>query len=241
MISFIIPTLNEEKVVGSLLKNLRQVTKFPYEIIVSDGGSKDGTVRIAKASADVVVENLNGQRQTISQGRNLGAKVSKGDFLVFLDADVFLPNIENDLISAVKLFESNKKLSGLSGWVRVFPERETWADYIGYVILSDWQFYIKNNLLKIGATCGEFQMMRKSDFEKIGGFREDLVVGEDMDLFYRLSRIGQTKTERALMVYHTGRRAHELGWLKLVWEWIKNWFVFTFKNKSHSKEWKVIR
>jgi len=97
---------------------------------------------------------------------------------------------------------------------------ETWGDIIGYVIICDCLFYIQNNILGTGATCGEFQMVRRDVFKKMGGYREHLAVGEDMDLFYKLAKIGKTKTDPKLLVYHTGRRPHKIGWLKLIWQWI---------------------
>ncbi len=241
MISFIIPTLNEEKVIEKILKNLKEITAFEYEIIVSDGGSTDKTLSLASQYGAKVAENKTGIRQTIGQGRNLGSAEAKGDFLVFLDADVFIPEPNQFFTGTLEDFKTNPKLTGLSGWIRVFPEIETWADYLGYVILSDCQFYLKNNILRIGATCGEFQMMRADVFKQLGGYREDLTVGEDQDLFYRLSRLGRTKTDPKLLVYHTGRRPRAIGWPKLIWQWVSNSLHITFFNKAHSKEWKVIR
>ena len=55
MISLIIPTLNEEAVLGRTLEHLRALTAFPHEVIVSDGGSSDGTIRIAERWADKIV------------------------------------------------------------------------------------------------------------------------------------------------------------------------------------------
>jgi len=241
MISFVIPTLQEESVIGKLLKNLKIITAFDYEIIVSDGGSKDKTVEIAKNFGVKVVENTTGERQTIAIGRNLGAAVANGEFLVFLDADVYIPEPENFFRRALWNFEGNKNLLALSGWVRVFPEMETWADYFGYVMVSDWMFYLQNNIFGIGSTCGEFQMIRSDVFKKLNGYKEYLTVAEDKDLFYRISKLGKTKTDPKLLVYHTGRRPHKIGWPKLLWEWTTNSFHAAVFDKSHSKEWKVIR
>jgi glycosyltransferase involved in cell wall biosynthesis len=241
MLSFIIPTLNEEKVIERLLKNLRQIKVFDYEIIVSDGGSTDKTLGLAKKYEAKLVENKTGERQTIGQGRNLGAAQALGEYLVFLDADVYIPKIDEFFLRALGDFKNNQSLLGLSGWVRVFPEMETWADYLGYVILSDWQFYIKNNLLGIGATCGEFQMITTPVFKKLNGYREDLVMGEDLDLFYRISRLGKTKTDRSLVIYHTGRRPRAIGWPRLIWQWFSNSLHIKVFDRAHVKEWKVIR
>lgn len=241
MISFIIPTLKEEKVLEKLLKNLKEITVCDYEIIVSDGGSKDNTLAIAKKYADKVVENQTGQRQTIASGRNAGAKVARGEFLVFFDADVYIPEPNKFFARALKDFADNQKLLGLSGWVRVFPEMETWADFFGYVIVSDWMFYLQNNIFHIGSTCGEFQMIKTDTFKKLGGFKEYLTVSEDKDLFYRISKYGRTKTNPKLLLYHTGRRPHQIGWPKLLWQWARDSFHAAVFDKAHSDEWKVIR
>jgi glycosyltransferase involved in cell wall biosynthesis len=240
-LSFIIPTLNEEKVLAKLLINLREIREFKFEIIVSDGKSSDRTVDIAKKLGAKVVENLTGQRQTIGEGRNAGAAVAVGDYFIFLDADVYITEPDKFFAGALQNFAMNKKLLAVSGWIRVFPETETWADYLGYVILSDWQFYIKNNLLGIGATCGEFQMMTSAVFKKLNGYREDLVMGEDLDLFYRISRLGKTKTDRSLVIYHTGRRPRAIGWPRLIWQWVSNSLHIKVLDRAHTKEWEPIR
>jgi len=241
MISFIIPTLQEETVIEKILKNLKQVTVFDYEIIVSDGGSKDGTLAMAKKYANKVVENNTGKKQTIAIGRNAGAKVAAGQYLVFLDADVFIPNPNEFFLRALEDFKKIPNLLGLSGWVRVFKEMETWADFVGYVIVSDCMFYLQNNIFHTGATCGEFQMIRADVFRKLGGYKEHFTVTEDLDLFARIAILGRTQTDPKLLIYHTGRRPHKIGWPKLYWEWATNSFHATVFDKSHSKEWKVIR
>ena len=240
-ISFIIPTLEEGLVIEKVLKNLKEISLFDYEVVVSDGGSKDGTIETAKKFGAKVVENTSGERQTIAIGRNEGAKAASGDYFVFLDADVFIPKPDDFLTIAIEDFKSDEKLYGLSGWVRVFPEMETLADFIGYVIVSDCMFYLQNNIFGHGATCGEFQMIPAEVFKKLNGFKEHLTVGEDKDLFYRISKIGKTRTDPKLLIYHTGRRPHKIGWTRLYWEWAKNSFHATVFDKSHSKEWKVIR
>src|SRR5690349_13481262 len=90
--SFVIPTLKEESVLEKLLNNLKEITDFSYEIIVSDGGSQDKTQEIANRLADKLVVYKGAKRQTIAQARNMGAREASGEFLIFLDADVFIPN-----------------------------------------------------------------------------------------------------------------------------------------------------
>ena len=55
MISIIIPTLNEEKIIEATLCTLTSTLTIPHEVIVSDGGSSDRTVELAKKYAGAVV------------------------------------------------------------------------------------------------------------------------------------------------------------------------------------------
>jgi len=239
--SFIIPTLQEDSVIEKLLKNLKSLKNFPYEIIVSDGGSKDKTVEIARRYTDKIIIYREQKRQTIALARNMGAALSSGEYLIFLDADVYIPEPDKFFQRALDNFGRRPNLLGLSGWIRVFPDMETWGDFFGYVIISDCMFYLQNNILRTGATCGEFQMVKRDVFKKIGGFKEYLAVAEDLDLFRRIAKLGLTRTDPELLLYHTGRRPHKIGWPKLLWDWAKNSLHVAVMDKSHDDEWKVIR
>ena len=72
-------------------------------------------------------------------------------------------------------------------------------------------------------------------------FGADLVTVEDADMFRRLSTIGKTMIDPDLVVLHTGRRAHQLGWPRLIFMWLVNSFFVCVYNRSFTKEWRVIR
>lgn len=82
-VSIIIPALNEEAYLPSLLEAIRRQTQSPLEVIVADAGSSDRTVEIALRAGCRVVP---GGRP--ARGRNAGAAAALGDILLFLDADV---------------------------------------------------------------------------------------------------------------------------------------------------------
>ena len=87
MISIIIPTLNEETVINATLQNLiLHTVNTRHEIIISDGGSQDGTVKIAKKYARI----LRSDKGRASQLNN-GAKKASGDILFFVQADAIIP------------------------------------------------------------------------------------------------------------------------------------------------------
>lgn len=81
-LSVIIPTLDEEELVGRAVRSVRD----DAEVIVVDGGSRDTTRRVAEAAGAVVLATVPGR------GRQLdaGARRASGDWLVFLHADTWL-------------------------------------------------------------------------------------------------------------------------------------------------------
>ena len=240
MISIVIPTLNEERRIGETLQRLRATLKGDFEIIVSDGGSRDKTARIARTLADKVIVHSGPERQTIAGGRNAGAKVARGEFIAFLDADVVIPNPEILFPGALELFAKKLKLLGICVMLKVYPQEFKFGDgFFSWFVNSTHRFL--NNVIRMGSAMGEFQMVRRETFIKVGGYREDLVAGEDNELFWRFNKIGCTRLCSEWTVYHSGRRAHQVGWIPLIYSWLINvGSVYLFK-RSVSKEWKEIR
>lgn len=237
MISFIIPTLNEEKTIEDTLKSISNFTGNK-EIILSDGNSRDKTIEIAKKYTDKILIHKELGRQNIAQGRNEGVKIAKGDFIVFMDADVVIPDINNFIARSSKYFENDKKLVAITAEYVVLKDLSTIFDKIIFKILSLYFSFL--NLISFGASGGEFQMIKKEAFVKVGGFDEKIAASEDMDLFWRLAKIGKTRLPLGLKVYHTGRRAHQIGWPKLLWQWMSN-TIMVFLFRKSVNEWKEIR
>lgn len=238
MISIIIPTLNEEKIIGKTLKNLKE-SIVNYEIIVSDGRSTDRTVDIARAYTDKIFIYKEVRRQTIGEGRNDGTSLATGEYLVFLDADVHIENPRLFFEKALEIFRHNKNLIALTSRIEVFPEFETVSDKIIWRCLNS-SYFLLNNIFGVGGASGEFQMIKTEAFKKVGGYNEVLIGGEDHELFRRLAKVGQTRFEKSLVVYHTGRRGHKLGWPKFVGLLMLSMLPIFIK-KFFLKEWKEIR
>ncbi len=239
-LSFIVPTLNEGKIIERMLLALQMLKAIQYEIIVSDGGSTDDTLAVARRLADQVVEWNEPRRQNIAMGRNAGARAASGDLLIFIDADVFVPDMDRFFVQVLARFQNDPRLVGLIPRLEVLKSDRTVADAFW---MGSFNIFnrVMNNILHSPAAPGEFQMIPASAFKKVGGYDEKIIALEDMNMFMRLARIGKTRLDPALVVYHTGRRAHKVGWLKLWWQWTSNGFMVKFFNRSVSEEWRVIR
>jgi glycosyltransferase involved in cell wall biosynthesis len=237
-LSIIIPTYNEERLIAVKLKAIQGGLTLPHEIIVTDDFSLDSTREQAQPFADIVLCPEK-KHPTIAANRNTGAKVAKGNFLVFMDIDSTTTNYNAFFVRALKDFEENPKLVALTGFLKVLPEYETFTDKCVYFFFNRIHI-LKNNIFHSGEASGKFQMIKREAFHKVNGFREDLVTREDADIFQRLSKIGQTYCDRHLVIYHTGRRAHIIGWPKLLSIWMINTMWVSLFNKAYTKSWNKV-
>lgn len=87
-LSIIIPVYNEQEIILEKLKRLININSQNVQIIVSDGGSSDYTVSLAKSCVKTVLTSKKGR----SCQMNAGADVATGDFLLFLHIDSILPD-----------------------------------------------------------------------------------------------------------------------------------------------------
>ncbi len=240
MISFIIPTLNEEKVLEKTLLNLQEFNS-PYEIIISDGGSTDNTIQIAKKYTNKIVKNTNSHKQTIAEGRNNGAFISNGDYIVEMDADTRFPDINHFFKILIEVFDNNQKIVGVTTYFKVYINDATFFDRIIFKTAGLFCLFLNNYLGFSFTIGGEFQMVRADAFRKIGGYDNKIVAMEDNEMFARLGKLGKIYFEKKLFIYHSGRRAHKLGWPRMFFILIINSFFILFFKKVFSKAWKEIR
>ena len=200
-ISVIIPSLNEEKYIMNAFKGLSKQTFKDFEVITSDGGSKDGTRRIAKRYGKFVVERKPG----ISAGRNAGARLAKGKILVFIDADTkpspgllkaYADSIGNGVIAATG---------------PIFPlEKASLSVYLGYIFVS--KLFVKLSILfGMPSIVGSNFAIDRKVFQSVGGFNEKLITYEDWDLSRRIKRYGSIKYVDGAFVHTSTRRVEAWG------------------------------
>ncbi len=239
--SIIIPTLNEEKLLPNLLKQLSNPEfkkKYNYEIIVSDGGSKDKTVEIARKSSDIVKVHSANKKQNIAEGRNIGADCAHSGIFIFFNGDIIIPDIDYFFNYVENKFLNSDYLA-MTCMVKVFPEEEILADKIFQTIFNIYFKFL--NFIGVGMGRGECQVIRKEIFYRFNGYNEDLAAGEDFDLYKRIRKEGKILFSKDLIIFESPRRFRKLGYKNVSWVWIKNGFSVFFKGKAISKEWEQIR
>ena len=198
-ISVIIPAFNEEKILGNCLLSLKEQDFKDFEIIVVDNNSTDKTPEIAKKFGAILVSEKN---QGVAFARNKGAKIAKGEILVFTDADTILP--KNWLSRIKEECENDKNLVAFGGSCQFY------SGPISARLAS--KFLLKPFLFLDKFFSGGFNLMgcnmaiKKETFFKAGGFNEKLKLNEDVEISYRLREIGKVKFDPNFKVKTSGRR-----------------------------------
>lgn len=239
-ISVIIPTLNEEKLLERMLCQFTPalLERYHLELVVSDGGSTDRTLEIARRYAHAVLTNGEGVKQTISVGRNIGARHGTGEILIFLNADTLVKDPELFFATICREIGSTG-LAALTCSVEVYPDERRWMDGVFHGFYN-WFFYMMNRV-GMGMGRGECHIMTREVFDRVDGYADRIAAGEDYDMFRRLVRVGRVRFLRELVVYESPRRYRRYGYLFVTLSWFFNFLAVFFLRRSILSEWKPIR
>ena len=162
-LSIIIPVLNEEACIADILGALAPVAAacevIVCEVIVVDGGSRDETVKLSRAFAWARVLEF-GQAQRAAQ-MNAGAAVARGAALLFLHADVRLPDAFADLLAAA--LRDERVVGGCFAFG--FPPEVSRAFQV-YAWGVNWRTRWAQT-----ATGDQAIWVRRAVFNELGGFR----------------------------------------------------------------------
>ena len=195
-VSIIVPTLNEELVLEKTLTQFQQLS--PHELIVSDGGSDDGTRNIAGRFSHRVITGSAGRALQM----NVGADEATGDILLFLHAD---SRIEPE--SYRKMLQCMQNPKWIGGAFTLCIESSKWSLKLIALLANIRSKYF-------GLAYGDQGFfVRKEVFKDMNGF-SPLPICEDLDFYYRLRKKGPVilLKEKA----HTSPR-----------RWIKEGILFT--------------
>jgi len=137
-VSIVIATLNAQSVLRTCFEaiSIQDYPKDKVEIVISDGGSTDDTLKIAKEFGAIVVKN---DLKTGESGKAVGVKSATGDFIALIDSDNFLPS-ENWLKQMIipLMEEDNKKVVGSEPWEYMWRKEDGFIDrYCSLVGMND--------------------------------------------------------------------------------------------------------
>lgn len=230
-LSIIIPTLNEEKYLPKLLNSiLDQNFQGKLQVIIVDGHSKDKTLEAAKSYKDKIKDLLILRTgKGVGHQRNRGAKIARYEHIVFIDADMILP--KNFLNKFTKDLNPNQKIIHVPIY---FP-----IPGISFVHLA---YYFAGFVVVIfsffsPATPGQFIFTTKKNHLEIGGFKEGVVAGEDIDYGERSIKNGANfKIHYNCFVLTSVRRAKKMGAFNLILFYLKTFIYYKMHGVPYDKK-----
>jgi len=234
-LSVIIPTKNEAKLLPLCLRSLaRQRTKIPYEIIIVDTKSTDGTPRIARSfGAHVIQEPRKGKVFAFRRG----AAQARGEILCFTEADCILP--PNWIDTIAEYLDEHPKAVAIMGeytyhdstpfynfLARTFHPIARWVTRVGF----------GHHLLRASNFA-----IRKRAYKKVGGFSAHVPELYDVELARRLAKHGEIHYVAAMRNQTSDRRLRGRG-LRFLTEFIPTFLtIIILRRKLAQQTYQDIR
>ncbi len=183
-VSVIIPTYNRGDFLKSSVNSVLKQTYEDYELIISDDASTDHTRKYVESISDSrVVYICNKTNRGVAATRNSALKISRGDYIAFLDDDdEWLP--EKLSLQVEKIEKSSPDVGGVYTGVSYLDIE---LGEITSVSNPHIRGNILNDILPENFLVTSSLLLRKSCFEKAGLFDERFQFGEDFDMWIRIA------------------------------------------------------
>lgn len=210
MISIIVAVHNQIEHSKLFLRSLQSYTHNPYELIVVDNNSTDGSGHLFEAAGSRVIRNRKNLCYACSQ--NQGTEVARYDYLAFLNNDLYLsPGWDRDLLEALSMYdlwvvspcgietmETRRATRAASRrWRWIGRHLHARSDEKGLrrlvrLMYGDWESFCRKRRERFhpqvrDGILGSCILARRSLFEKIEGWDPE-VEASDWDLYLRVRR-----------------------------------------------------
>lgn len=206
-ISIIIPALNEEKSLPTLFESIKDQDFRDYEVLLADAGSTDKTLKIAE---EYGVKTIKGGLPAV--GRNAGAKEAQGEWLLFLDSDVFLSG------KFLKFLIDEAEGTGAdAATCAAIPLSDKLIDQMMHGVANAYIQLTQYFYPHAGGFC---ILIKKSLHDKIGGYNESLKLAEDHEYISRAQKFGKFKILKKPKIYVSVRRFESDGRLNVAAKYI---------------------
>lgn len=213
-ISFVIPALNEEKLIGLCLDSIaREITRahVTAEIIVVDNGSTDATPAIAaRHGAAVLLE----PRAGLPRAKQTGLERARYPLVAFIDADCTL---RRGWIGRALAVFADPRVLAASGPYHYYDLRlgRYFADGV-FALMA-----VLHPIMPV--MMGGNSIFRREALDGLGGYDTSIAFwGEDTKTAISMARIGRVKFDRRLVVESSGRRLRGQGYLNTLASYVVN-------------------
>lgn len=203
MLSIIIPAYNEEKSIGKCLEALlKQNTTRKFEIILVDNASTDKTAEVAeqfkeKLNLKIVKEERKGR----GIARKVGFENASGNIFLSTDADTIVPSNWVEKLTNTLEGRGAVAVTGTCKIVDCSPLTNLLFNTFMSSFMRGYRLLIGHYWLS-GFSFATY----KDAYEKSGGFSGELTAQEDIDLSFRVQKIGKIQIVTDVPVIFSGRR-----------------------------------
>ena len=204
LVSFIVPAHNEAGFIAACVRSIRESCeelRIPHEVIVANDASTDDTGTIAREAGATVIDV---ELRHIAAVRNAGARIAKGDRLVFVDAD---SKVDATLLRAAMAALDAGYVGGGAG-VRFEEKVPWWAPPTLWLVIAAMR--------AARWAAGSFFFCRRDAFEAAGGFDESVYAGEEILTSQRLKKHGRFIVLRETLAT-SARKLHGRSFLQTWW------------------------
>ncbi len=184
LVTIVIPCYNHAHFLCEAIESVQNQTYRRHETVVVNDGSSDNTSEVAGKFPDVrlIVQKNMG----LAAARNAGLEKSRGEFIVFLDADDRL--LPNALEIALKAFEKHSDCAFVSGFCKFISADGRPLSYLKQPRFDDesdhYAALLKNSYIWSPANV----VYRRKIFERVAGFNADVNPAADYELYLRIAR-----------------------------------------------------
>lgn len=221
-VTVVVPLHNARSTIARCLESIRRQTFQDFEVVLVDDGSSDGGSDIAGCYLTDTDRLVRQENAGVSRARNRGISESRAKYVAFLDAD---DEWSPGFLEAVTALAHRYPEAGIfaTGYRTVFRKGRA-VEITLTTPESDTQCLVRDYFRRaLGGTLiwTGCIMIPRSVFTTVGAFPENVPIGEDLDLWGRISlRFSLAYDTRILSTYHrdvagqvTARRVNDFGWL----------------------------
>jgi GT2 family glycosyltransferase len=223
----IVLTFNQRDKTLCCLQSLFATRGMPFDVLVWDNGSDDGTVEAIQEAYPQVIAHAHPTNLGVASGRNAAAHLAintlAATHLLFLDNDML---VESDFVAALYApFAGDERVGQTQAKLRLMGNRELLNDGggaevnwvfgrirpVGYGEVDRGQY----DAVKSCVSCGGAMMVRAELFQQLGGFDTefDPFGPEDLDFSLRLQKAGyQALYVPQAMAYHEVSHTYGKGY-----------------------------
>lgn len=220
IVSIIVPVKNEAKRLSLLLPSLVNQTYSNFEVIINDDlGTNDETPRVIKSFSGKIKIIYIHKNKSMAQARLEGARSSRGQYLLHLDADMTLsPKVLQACIEKVKMGYD----------AIIIPEISFGDGYWSKVKTFERSMYTGDD------TMESARFVKAKIYNEIGGHNEKMVLSEDKDLDLRIRAAGYKINRITEPIYHNEGSLSLKKDLKKKFFYGKTAHVFIKENPKHA-------